>query len=106
MAGHESASPESKPAELVAGLTNPRALALERFPVRTREGSTTRSAWRLSASCDQGDGAIVFVEASPAETFYRGDGIFLGWAQERMAAAYRALRPEPEDDGFQTQQMG
>ena len=104
MSGHESSSPESP--ELVPGLANPRALSLERFPVRTREGSTTRSAWRLLVASDQGEGAIVFVEASPAETFYRGDGIFLGWAQERMAAAYQALRPEPEYDGFQMQQMG
>ncbi len=92
--------------ELVPGLSNPRAISLERFPVRTREGATTRSAWRLSASCDQGDGAIVFVEVSPVETFYRGDGIFLGWTQERMAAAYGALLPKPELDGFATQQMG
>ena len=92
--------------ELVPGLTNPRGLSLDRFPVRTREGSTTRSAWRLLVSSAEGEGSIVFVEASPAETFYRGDGIFLGWPQERMAAAYRALRPEPEYDGFQMQQMG
>lgn len=91
---------------LVPGLSNPRAISLERFPVRTREGSTTRSAWRLSVSSDQGEGTIVFVEASPAETFYRGDGMFLGWTQERMAAAYQALLPKPADDGFATQQMG
>ncbi|MGH9441034.1 MAG: hypothetical protein ACRD16_02045 [Thermoanaerobaculia bacterium] len=104
-ASPESASPESR-VEIVPGLTNPRALSLDRFPVRTREGSTTRSAWRLEVASDRGAGAIVLVETSAAETFYRGDGVFLGWPQDRMAAAYRALLPKPEDDGFVMQQMG
>ena len=92
--------------ELVAGLTNPRALSLERFLVRTRSSSSTQSGWRLLVESGEGGGAIVFVETSAEETFYRGDGIFLGWPQERLAAAYNALLPKPESDGFEMQQMG
>jgi hypothetical protein len=98
--------PESVPPELVAGLTNPRALGLERFPVGLRGESALQSAWRLSVDSDEGPGAITLVELSRDETFYRGEGIFLGWRQERLAAAYRALLPKPEEDGFQTQQLG
>ena len=92
--------------ELVPGLTNPRVLALERFLIRLRDGSVTQSAWRLSVASEEGQGAIIFVEASPEETFYRAEGVFLGWPQERMASAYRALLPSPEADGFEIQQLG
>ena len=54
----------------------------------------------------EGGGSILLVEAVAGVPLYRGDGIFLGWAQERMAAAYRALIPQPEHDGFETQQLG
>jgi hypothetical protein len=91
---------------LVSGLMNPRSLSLERFLIRTRASSSTQAGWRLLVESDQGGGAIVFVEVSPEETFYRGDGVFLGWPQDRLAAAYDALLPKPEPDGFVTQQMG
>jgi hypothetical protein len=91
---------------IVPGLTNPRALALERFLIRLRSGSATQSAWRLSAASDEGQGAIILVEMSPEEKFYRAEGVFLGWPQERMEAAYRALLPKPEKDGFELQQLG
>lgn len=102
----ETGSPVGNSDEIVPGLTNPRALALDRFPIRLREGSTTQSAWRLSVSSEEGQGAIVFVEMSPEEAFYRGEGIFLGWPQDRMTLAYRALLPNPEADGFEIQQLG
>jgi hypothetical protein len=89
----------------LAGLTNPQRQALERFLIRTRGGSSTQSAWRLSAACGEGQGAIIFVEISPHESFYRGEGIFLGWPQERLEAAYRALLPRTEET-FETQQLG
>jgi hypothetical protein len=92
--------------ELVPGLTNPRVVALDRFLIRLRDGSATQSAWRLSVESDEGQGAIILVEASPEETFCRGEGVFLGWPQERLASAYRALLPKPEADGFQMQQLG
>jgi hypothetical protein len=91
---------------LVPGLTNPRALALDRFLIRLRDGSATQSAWRLAVESDEGQGAIILVEVSPEETFYRAEGVFLGWPQDRMGSAYRALLPTPEADGFQMQQLG
>ena len=90
----------------VAGLTGAAGEPLERHLIRTREGSTTRSAWRLRVSCAEGDGAIVFVEVSPAESFYRGEGVFLGWEQDRLAAAYQALRPEPAGADPEMAQLG
>ena len=90
----------------VPGLTDPRAEPPERHPIRTREGSTTQSAWRLSVSSVQGAGAIVFVDVSPDESFYRGEGVFLGWDQERLAAAYRALLPEPAGADPEFAQLG
>ena len=93
-------------AELVAGLTDPRGIALERFLIRTRDRAMTVAAWRLTVLCKEGEGAIVFVEVSPEETFYRGEGVFLGWPRERMEGAYRTLLPKPEESAFQTQQLG
>ena len=92
--------------EIVPGLTNPRVMALDRFLIRLRDGSATQSAWRLSVESDEGQGAIILVEASPEETFYRAEGVFLGWSQDRLGSAYRALVPKPEADGFQMQQLG
>ena len=92
--------------EIVPGVRNPRVLALDRFLIRLRDGSATQSAWRLSVESDEGQGAIILVEASPAETFYRAEGVFLGWPQDRLASAYRALLPKPEADGFHMQQLG
>jgi hypothetical protein len=94
------------PADLVPGLTNPKALGLERFLIRLREGSTTQSAWRLSVTCDEGQGAIIAVEIPPEVVFYRGDGIFLGWPQARMEVAYKALLPSSDAGGFDMQQLG
>jgi len=91
---------------LVPGLRNPRVLALDRFLIRLRDGSATQSAWRLSVESEEGQGAIILVEVSPAETFYRGEGVFLGWPQDRIGSAYRALLPKPEADGFDMQQLG
>ena len=92
--------------EPVPGLTRPRAASLERFPVRVREGSATLSAWRLPVECGEGAGAIVAAEVSPESTFFRGEGVFLGWPQERLKAAYLALLPRAEGDAFELQQMG
>jgi hypothetical protein len=94
------------PTDLVPGLTNPRTLGFERFLIRLREGSTTQSAWRLSVACDEGMGAIIAVEIPPEVVFYRGDGIFLGWTQERMELAYKALLPKSEAGGFEIPQLG
>lgn len=97
----------NEPAEgLVQGLTNPRGLSLERSPIRAREKPVTLSAWRLTVASDQGEGSITLVEASQEGAFYRGDGIFLGWPQERLGSAYAALAPKDETAPLQTPQLG
>jgi hypothetical protein len=93
-------------AAAVPGLTNPRTLGLERSPIRARQMSATLSAWRLAISSEQGEGTITLVETSSKEVFYRGDGVFLGWPQDRLASAYAALVPKDEAAPFETQQLG
>lgn len=69
--------------------------------MRARGAGHTFSAWVLRVETDQGDGTIARVEPVPGETHWRGDGVFLGWPRERLAAAWDALRaaePEPEKD--------
>lgn len=92
--------------DLVPGLTDPRSLSLERHPIRVREGSATLSAWRLPVASEEGPGTIVLAEISPGRSFYRGEGVFLGWSQVRLEAAYRALLPKPEEKGLELGQLG
>jgi hypothetical protein len=94
--------PDTPP--LVPGLTDPRAVDLTRHSIRTREASHTRSAWRLSIASVEGTGTIDLVEAE--STIYRGDGVCLGWAQERLEAAYRALSPHNDEGTIEFQQFG
>jgi hypothetical protein len=93
-------------AAVVPGLTNPRSLGLARFPIRARQSSVTLSAWRLTIDSEQGEGTITLVQASPGEVFYRGEGIFLGWPQERLGSAYTALAPKDEAAPPELQQLG
>jgi hypothetical protein len=93
-------------AAVVQGLTNPRSLGLERSPIRVRQMPVTLSAWRLAIASEQGGGTITLVEPPSEEVFYRGDGIFLGWPQERLASAYAALAPKDEAPPFETLQLG
>ncbi|HEY1435470.1 MAG TPA: hypothetical protein VGG65_08850 [Thermoanaerobaculia bacterium] len=90
----------------VAGLVEPRALALERFAIRTREGSVTLAGWRLTVASAAGHGAIVLVELAPGSAVHRGEGVFLGWPQERLASAYAALLPGDPEPPFETAQLG
>jgi hypothetical protein len=103
--GSPRAEPEVQPTELF-GLTGLRAQPRERVPIRTRASGVTRAAWRLPIASDQGTGAIVMVEASPQESYYRGEGIFLGWAQERLAAVHDALLPKCDEPPFDMPQLG
>ncbi len=103
MQGEALTEPE---ATALQGLTNPRSIGLERSPIRAREASVTLAAWRLTVASDEGQGTITLVEVSPADVAYRGDGIFLGWPQERLAAAYQALAPKDEAPAPETQQLG
>jgi hypothetical protein len=73
------------------GLTCLGRESLSRGQVRTRESQVTLSAWRLQTTSAQGPGVILLVELAPPEVTYRGEGVYLGWAQERLAAVWRAL---------------
>jgi hypothetical protein len=63
----------------------------QRIPVRRRESEVTTAAWQLDVSCDQGRGNIVLVDVSEQASCFRGDGIFLGWSQVRLAEIYQTL---------------
>ncbi len=90
----------------VPGLEGATASAPERVPARTREGRVTLAAWRMAVSTPNGPGAIVLVETNVGAVF-RGEGIFLGWAQDTLDAAYRALVPKaPSDANVNHPQLG
>jgi hypothetical protein len=80
------------------GLTGIVTRPLERVLVRRRESQVTTSAWRLDVTCDQGSGGIVRIQPSPDELYFRGEGLFLGWQQEKLAELYETLTA-PTDDG-------
>jgi hypothetical protein len=87
-------------------LKNVRFLSIERVAIRTRESITTRSAWRLQASTDDGDGTISLIEISPTVSLYRGEGVFLGWPSGRLEEAYRSLLPRTEGSDLDLPQLG
>jgi hypothetical protein len=66
----------------------------------------TISAWRLSLACDEGDGTITLVEVTRERLLYRGDGVCLGWTQERLAGAYEALTPKDDAAEPEAPQLG
>jgi hypothetical protein len=78
----------------------------ERVLVRLRSSQTTLSAWRMQVISDEGPGAITLLEPSPNEIYYRGEGAFLGWSQEQLAALYRSLTPTGHPDDIDTPQLG
>lgn len=79
--------------------------SLERVAVRTRESGVTHAGWRMDVDSDGGSGMITVIEAG-AERYYRGNGIFLGWSQEQLAAAYKELNTPPDEPQFELQQLG
>ncbi len=79
---------------------------LERAPVRTRESGVTASAWRLLATSAEGLGGIVLVDVSPSQSYYRGDGVFLGASQEELAAVWAALATPTDVPSFDLPQLG
>ena len=84
-------------------LTNAVVRSMERVPIRTRESNVTRSAWRMEVSCDEGTGAITLLD----DALYRGDGLFLGWTQEDLAAAYASVQKQESDEPpFELMQLG
>jgi len=102
-------SSHAEPAEQgieLFGLTGLRAQARERVPIRTRASGLTTSAWRLEITCDQGRGAVVRVEVSPQEAHFRGDGLFLGWSPQQLAALHDALLSRSAEASFDVPQLG
>jgi hypothetical protein len=85
---------ETKP---LPGLEGATATLPERVAVRTREGRITLAAWRMNVTTPGGAGSIVLVETNVGAVF-RGDGLFLGWAQDMLGNAYRSLVPKPVHD--------
>jgi len=88
------------------GLTDARALTLDRLPIRTRESGVTLAAWRLSVRAEEGEGSIARIEPEAGDAVFRGDGLFLGWDQARLRGAYDALKPRDESPPFETLQLG
>ena len=75
-------------------------------PIRLREAGTTLGAWKLMLASDEGDGAITLVEPAGQAPLYRGEGVCLGWNQERLAAAYAALQPRDDEPQLELPQLG
>jgi hypothetical protein len=99
-------NPSTDQARIIAGLHEVAVGPLERVPVRARDSHVTVSAWRVLVDSDTGSGGIVLLELSSGEHYYRGEGVFLGWPQEKLASTYRALLPEQPASETQTLQLG
>ena len=80
-------------------------VSLERTLVRTREVGTTVSAWRMVVDDELGSGTITLIDMDrhPA---YRGDGIFFGWTQDKLAAEYQRLNKPSEEPQLDFPQLG
>jgi len=98
------ASPTPVPPE--SGLTDSRCVGLSRAAIRLREGATTLGAWKLTFAAREGEGAITLVEPDGQPPLYRGEGVCLGWSQERLTAAYAALRPGKDEPELELPQLG
>jgi len=89
----------------IEGLGEVRASEPERAMLRMRGDAVTVSGWRIAADAPRGPGTIVLAEHG-AQKFYRGEGVFLGWPQDRLEAAYRALLPPPQGKSDDHLQLG
>ena len=76
--------------------------SLERVAARTRDNAITQSAWRASVDSSRGSGSITLIDTG----FYRGDGIFLGLAQEELMAEYARLNPPSNEPAVDFPQLG
>src|SRR5262249_41747988 len=96
----------SRQAKIIEGLNQVEVGPMERVPVRARDSQVTVSAWRVVVDSSNGSGTITLLELSSGETYYRGDGVFLGWTQEQLASAYRELVPEQSEPVTAFLQLG
>src|SRR5947207_386361 len=97
------AAPAPKSAFGLPGIV---AAPLARVAVRRRESDVTSSAWRLQVTSDQGAGSIVLVDVSVDRSCFRGDGIFLGWSEARMAEIYADLTRAAGGSDLELLQLG
>ena len=59
----------------------------------------------VEALAARGGGATIVLVETEAR-YYRGEQILLGWGQERLASLYEALLPRPDQNPFETLQLG
>ena len=78
----------------IEGVGEVRAFEPDRVMLRMRGAAVTVSGWRIGVEAPRGPGGVVLAEHG-SQKFYRGEGVLLGWPQERLEAAYRALLPPP-----------
>jgi hypothetical protein len=90
----------------LAGIDSVVRTGIARVPIRMRESGTTMSGWRLSVTSAQGPGSIDVVDGQAGAVLYRGEGIFLGWTQARLAAAHARLIPPAPDPEQSSGQWG
>lgn len=89
------------------GLTQVARKTLARVPARMRESAVTLAAWRIETTSAQGPGTIVLVELPSGQHAFRGEGIYLGWPQEKLASLWRALsEAAPGEPPFEVPQLG
>ncbi len=88
---------QNQPKE-ISGLKGIVSTSPERVPARWRNNAVTGSAWRMEIRSDRGTGSIALVEISPVETYFRGEGVFLGWPQKDLALVYQELLPNGPPD--------
>jgi hypothetical protein len=88
----------------IEGLGSVNPSVPSRVHIRVREASVTLSAWRIEVSSPRGPGWIVLAEHNAS--WYRGEGVFLGWPQQRLEGAFRALLPPPEKAELDIPQLG
>jgi hypothetical protein len=62
-------------------------------------------AWQMHIECDQGAGVISLTDGG-GQMLYRGEGLFLGWSQQRLNAAYQSLIPRDDTPALQLVQLG
>jgi len=89
----------------IEGLGEVTASEPGRAALRMRGSTVTVSGWRIAVDAARGPGTILLAEQG-AQKFYRGEGVFLGWPQERLEAAYRALIPPSQGPGDDHMQLG
>jgi uncharacterized damage-inducible protein DinB len=79
--------------------------SLQRTPIRMREMGATVSAWQMIVDSANGSGTITLIDVSD-QPLYRGDGVYFGWPQEKLAAEYQRLNTPPDEPAFEVAQLG